>query len=234
MVLESTGYIVQDLFSKGFRKLVPLGKDSNKPSVGAGGVIAIADDPQYWTPAKLAVNYHKFHNIATTFGPQVLQDGSIGYNHLLDIDSESIRAVLEPYLPELMKLTYMVQTKKGLHVHWIEHTQHERIGSLSAGRRLRRCMPGFMFELKTDHKGGLGHLPTSFHRDDVKDKVPNPFRYHKLEGCADKVGVIDNFMGSGWGYTTGYAKIRYLDNIYASPTVPKRRGLNNAILLYNK
>src|SRR5215212_6525624 len=199
MVLESTAYVVQDLFSKGFRKLVPLRKDSLSPNVSSGGVIAIADDPQYWTPAKLADHYHLFKNIATTFGPQILQDGTIGYNHLLDIDSDSIRAIIEPYLPELMKLTYIVQTKKGLHVHWIEHTQHERIGSTSSGRRVRRCMPGFEFEIKTDHKGGTGHLPTSFHRDDIKDKLKNPFKYHKLEGCADKVGVIDNFMGSSLG-----------------------------------
>src|SRR5215218_8734575 len=185
MVLEAAGYIVQDLFSKGFRKLVPLGKDSNTPSLGKGEVIAIADDPKFWTPEKLSENYHKFHNVSTSFGPQVLADGSIGYNHCLDIDSDTIRAVIEPYLPELMKLTYIVQTKKDLHIHWIEHKQHERIGNASAGRSVRRSMPGYEFEVKTDHKGGLAHLPTSYHRTDLKQKVQNPFRYHKLEGCAD-------------------------------------------------
>ena len=199
MVLESTGYIIQDLFAKGFHKLVPLAKDSNTPSVGSGGVLAIADDPKFWTPVKLADNYYKFHNIATTFGPMVLPDGSIGYNHCLDIDSDTIRAAIEPYMDELKKLTYIVQTKKGLHIHWIEHEQHKRIGNISAGRHVRRCIPGYEFEIKTDHKGGLAHLPPSFHRNDIKEKVPNSFRYHKLEGCADKVGLIDNFLGSRLG-----------------------------------
>jgi hypothetical protein len=199
MVLEHIEYIVQDLYSKGFKKLVPLAKDSNTPNVGRGGVLEIADNPNHWTPAKLAENYHKFHNIATTFGPQLLADGSIGYNHCLDVDSDVVRAAIEPYVPELKELTYIVQTKKGLHIHWLEHNQHERIGSTSAGRNVRRCMPGSEFEIKTDHRGGLAHLPSSKHRDDVKQKVPNPFRYHSLEGCAGKVGVINNFMASGLG-----------------------------------
>ncbi len=199
MVLDSVGYVVQDLYSKDFKKLIPLAKDSKTPSLGKGGVTAIADDPNYWTPAKLAENYHKFHNVATTFGPQVLQDGSIGYNHCLDVDSDVVRAAIEPYLPELMKLTYIVKTKKGLHVHWIEHDQHERIGNSSAGRRVRRCIPGSDFEIKTDLAGGLAHLPTSFHRDDIENRVKQPFRYHRLEGCADKVGLIDIFMASGLG-----------------------------------
>ena len=200
----STRYILLDLFSRGFKKLVPLSKDSNTPSVGAGGVLAIADDPKYWTPSKLSQEFHKFHNFATTFGPLVLPEdhdssSSIGYNHCLDVDSDAVRSIIEPFMPELKRLTYIVQTKKGLHIHWIEHEQHERIGNVSAGRHVRRCSPGFEFELKTDHRGGLAHLPPSKHRTDIKEKVPEPFVYSKLEDCADKVGVIDNFMGSGLG-----------------------------------
>jgi len=200
MVLSHTAYLVQDLFSRGFAKLVPLAKDSHTPNVNSGGVIAIADDPRYWNPSKLAENYHKFHNIATTFGPMVLPDNSIGYNHCLDIDSDTIFVVIEPYLAELKKLTYIVKTKKGLHVYWIEHTQHERIGSPSSGRHMKRSIAGFDFEIKTDHRGGTAHLPLSAHRDDIKDKNPNPFRYHRLEGSADKVALVDNFLGSGLGF----------------------------------
>ena len=64
-------------------------------------------------PSKLSEHYHKFHNIATTFGPMMLPDGTIGYNHCLDIDSETVRGIIEPYLPELKRLTYIVKTKKG-------------------------------------------------------------------------------------------------------------------------
>jgi hypothetical protein len=201
-VLNSRGYVVQDLFSRGFYKLVPLGKDSSKPNVECGGVIAIADNPKYWTKERLSQYYHRFHNVATTFGPQLSPsgDGTIVYNHCLDVDSESVREILEPYLPEILKLTCVVKTKKGLHVHWYEHTQHERIGSVSAGRKNRRCTAGYEFEVKTDHRGGLSHLPPSEHRDDVKKKLAQPFRYSWMEDCAHKVGVVDNFMESGLGF----------------------------------
>jgi hypothetical protein len=200
VVLDHVAYIVQDLYSRGFHKLVPLAKDSHTPNLGSGGVVAIADDPKYWNPSKLTDNYHKFHNIATTFGPMVLSDGSIVYNHCLDVDSPSIMEILEPYMEEIKKLTYIVKTKKGIHIHWKERTQHERIGSPSSGRHMRRSIAGFDFEIKTDHRGGTAHLPLSAHRDDIREKNPNPFRYHRLEGSADKVALIDNFMGSGLGF----------------------------------
>ena len=225
MVLDSVGYVVQDLFSKGFKKLVPLAKDSNTPSVGKGGVTEIADSPQYWTPTKLAENYHKFHNIATTFGPQVLANGAVGYNHCLDIDSDVARAAIEPYLAEVKNLTYIVQTKKGLHIHWLEHTQHERIGNTSAGRYVRRCMVDCEFEVKTDHKGGLIHLPPSIHRDDVKQKVQ--FRYHRLEDCAEQVGLIDNFVGSGLGFYDFILQDHILGQYIREPNDASSSSRNN-------
>ncbi len=112
----------------------------------------------------------------------MLPDGTIGYNHCLDIDSETVRGIIEPYLPELKRLTYIVKTKKGLHIHWLEHTQHERIGNVSAGRHVRRCMPEYEFEIKTDHRGGTAHLPGAFHRDDLKQKIPNPFQVQTTRG----------------------------------------------------
>lgn len=200
MVLSgSTGYTILNLFVRGFKKLVPMQKNSSAPAVETGGVLAIADDPKYWTPEKLSQHYHKFHNVATTFGPMVLDDNSIGYNHCLDVDSDAIAAILEPYMAELKRLTYLVKTKKGIHIHWIEHEQHERIGNVCAGRHVKRCTVGFEFEIKTDHKGGLAHLPPSLHRTDVKEEVEKPFQYYQLEGSADKVAIIDNFMDSGMG-----------------------------------
>ena len=220
MVLNTTGYTVQDLFSRGFKKLVPLAKDSSTPNVNTGGVLEIADEPKFWSPGKLADNYHKFYNIATTFGPLLLSDNTVGYNHCLDVDSEAVRAILEPYLPEIKCLTYIVKTKKGMHIHWIEHEQHERIGSKGAGRRVKRCMPGFDFEIKTDHKGGLAHLPPSKHRKDIKEKVPEPFEYRKLEGSADKVGVIDNFMDSGMGLYDFILQSQILGQHVRDPNAP--------------
>src|SRR3712207_8681543 len=39
---------------------------------------------------------------------------------------------------------------------------------------------------------------TTLFRSDVKQKVQ--FRYHRLKDCAEQVGLIDNFMGSGLGF----------------------------------
>lgn len=204
-------YLIQDLFKRRFYKLIPLRKDSSTPALEKGGLIEIADSPMYWTPNRLAEAYHRFHNLALTFGVNQLPDGTIAYNHCLDVDSQTVREKLEPYMPEIMKLTYVVVTKRGLHIHWFETMQHERIGSPSAGRLVKRSKPGYEFELKTDYKGGTVHLPGAYHRDDVKKGLADPFQYHRLEGSAEQVGLIDDFMGSGLGYTTGYSKIAYLD-----------------------
>jgi hypothetical protein len=200
LTLRSVGYTVQDLFARNFRKLVPLKKDSKTPNVDAGGVIKIADDPQYWTAERLTQYYHKFDNVATTFGPILMPDGKVYYNNCLDVDSSTVYEILNPYLEKIKALTYLVKTKKGLHIHWLESIQHERVGNSSAGRRVKRCMAGYNFEIKTDHAGGLAHLPPSLHRIDVAEKKPQPFQYHQLEGSADKVGIIDNFDGSGLGF----------------------------------
>ena len=108
---------------------MPLAKDSKTPSVNKGGVIGIADDPKYWTPDRLSQNYHKFHNIATTFGPVLMSDGNVYYNHCLDVDSQAVYDRILPHLGKIKALTYVVKTKKeyGLHIHWLELTQHEPV-----------------------------------------------------------------------------------------------------------
>jgi len=152
-------------------KLIPLGDDGVTPTIGSTNEVYY--NPNYWTPEKITQEYHKFKNVATTFGITHLKDpeGKDLYLNELDIDSKEVYdrlAIIRVndqelfFLDDMCKMTYVVKTKKqwGRRIFWLSHKQYSPI-------RTSDCNRGFEFEIKTDNTLGHSTLPLSRHRADA-------------------------------------------------------------------
>ncbi len=53
-------------------KLVPIGIDSRTPTIKSTN--QIYENPDYWSPDKIAQEHNKFKNVATTFGKSHIKD----------------------------------------------------------------------------------------------------------------------------------------------------------------
>ncbi|PWU80464.1 MAG: hypothetical protein DLM72_12080 [Candidatus Nitrosopolaris wilkensis] len=185
----STDHLIR-LHKIGF-KLIPLKDDGKTPAIKSTN--EVYHNRNYWTDEKIAREYSKFKNVATTFGKTHRKDPESNdlYLNEIDIDSKEVfdrLAVVKVresehfFLNDMCKLTYVVKTRKkwGRRIFWLSHHQYSPI-------RISDCKPGFEFEIKTDNTSGHSTLPPSRHRDDAN------FHYQSIgqETIAIQDGLYD-------------------------------------------
>jgi hypothetical protein len=160
------------LHNLGF-KLVPLNEKS-KPAIDHW--TPIYENPDYWTPKRLAQESYKFKNVATVFGKTRLKDqqGRDLYLNELDVDSQKVYNILfnlkngnaeetKTYslIPLMQERSVVIKTRKpyGFRMSWLSHEQNRPIHTTD-------CKQEYEFEIKTDKSSGHSTLHHSRHRDD--------------------------------------------------------------------
>jgi hypothetical protein len=172
----TTDIIIQ-LYTAGFRKLVPLLHDSKRanvydnliieeefrrfPSAEGKPVRFIHQNPNFWTETRLKGKSHLFYNVATTFGLTDLKDskGRPLFLYGVDVDTKEAYEALRELIEMLKGFTFVVKSYKeyGYHFYILTPVFHEAMGR--ANFKL-----GAEIEIKTDLSLGTMHLPPSRHR----------------------------------------------------------------------
>jgi len=167
--------VLFQLYTAGFRKLIPLLPDSSTPNVydhlitdeefrfpyAEGKPFRVIQSPNFWTEARLKEKSHLFYNVATTFGLSDLKDskGRALYLYGVDVDSRRAYEALRELIQALKGITYVVKSHKdyGYHFYILSPVLHEPLGP-------GNFKLGTEIEVKTDMSLGSMHLPPSAHR----------------------------------------------------------------------
>lgn len=187
-----------ELYSAGFRKLIPLLADSKRanvydhlileeeirafPLAEGKPVRIIHQNPNFWSEMRLQEKANLFHNVATTFGLTDLNDskGRALYLYGVDVDSRKAYEALKDLIETLKGITFVVKSHKdyGYHFYILSPVFHKAIGRAS-------FKLGAEVEIKTDLSLGTMHLPPSRHRK-------YPYWNYKRVSIAEKIYTDDD------------------------------------------
>src|SRR5579885_588064 len=181
---------VVELFKIGF-KVVPLRNDAKTPVISWSSIYENS-----WDMEELAKRLFGFYNVATCFGKTHFKDehGTNLFLNCLDIDSQDVFRILvnlaDPdngarysLIDKSREMTFVTKTKKsfGYHIYWFSHEPNPPI-------KVKDCIYGKEFEIKTDKTSGLCSLPPSRHRE-----YPD-FEYQNIG--QNKIMVADGLYNS--------------------------------------
>jgi hypothetical protein len=168
--------VLFQLYTAGFRKLIPLLPDSRIPNVYDNLITdeefrsayaegrparVIYQNPNFWSEARLKEKSHLFYKVATTFGLTDLKDskGRALYLYGVDVDSRQAYEALRELIQTLKRMTYVVKSHRdyGYHFYILSPMFHESLGR-------GNFKLGTEIEVKTDMSLGIMDLPPSTHR----------------------------------------------------------------------
>lgn len=172
-----TSDVIIQLYTAGFRKLVPLTADSKRanvydnliadeefrqfPSAEGKPVRIIHEHSSFWSEERLMEKSYLFYNVATTFGLTDLKDskGRPLYLYGVDVDTKEAYEALKELIETLKGSTFVVKSHKeyGYHFYILTPVSHKALSR--ANFKL-----GAEIEVKTDLALGTMHLPPSRHR----------------------------------------------------------------------